>query len=97
MLKVGLVAPDDVLADLRRRLSSIEYEIVAAVASLVDLDDVTLDVLVLWEPDADAIDAARQRGLKTVAIGGAEGAHLHVATENAETFKTRVWELFRPS
>jgi hypothetical protein len=91
------VAPDEVQKDLRRQLSSIEYEIVAAAATLDELDDITLDVVVLWEPEPAAIEDARGRGLKTVAIGGAEGADLQLAIDDAASFKTRLWELFRPS
>lgn len=96
VLKVGLLAPDDVRTDLRKKLSSIEYEIVAGVASLDELDGITIDVVVMWEPAPETIDAAKHRGLKTVAVGGAEGADLRLETDDAQSFKTRVWELFRP-
>lgn len=95
--KVVLVAPSDVGADLRRSLSSLEYEIVAAVQSIDDAADITFDVAVLWEPDASSVAAARERGVKTVALGGADGADLQLAPAEAASFKTRVWELFRPS
>lgn len=94
--KVVLVAPESRRADLRRRLSSIEYEIVAAVASLGEAEGISADVAVLWEPDAAIVAAARNRGLKTVALGG-EGADLDLPADDPSAFKTRVWELFRPA
>jgi len=95
--KVVLVADEQMRADLRRKLSSLEYDIVAAVGSLDDLKDITADVVVLWEPDGAAIAAAREHGLKTVALGGENGADLQLATDDAAAFKTRLWELFRPT
>jgi hypothetical protein len=95
--KVVLVADEQRRQELRRKLSSLEYEIVAAVGSIEEIGDVTADIVVLWEPDAATIASARERGLKTVAIGGENGADLHLATEDAAAFKTRVWELFRPA
>jgi hypothetical protein len=95
--KVVLVAPEDVRTDLRRSLSSLEYEIVAAVESIEETQGITFDVAVLWEPDAPVVAAARERGVKTVALGGENGADLQLPTEDAASFKTRVWELFRPA
>jgi len=95
--KIVLVAPQDVGAELRRSLSSFEYEIVAAVESIDDARDITFDVAVLWEPEASVVAAARERGVKTVAVGGANGADLQLAADEATTFKTRIWELFRPA
>jgi hypothetical protein len=96
--KILLVAPDDVRMELRRKLSSISYEIVAAVATLDEAAGINVDVAVLWEPAPDVISAARERGLKSVAIGGAHGAaDLDLATDDAADLKTRIWELFRPS
>ena len=94
--KILLVAPEDVRQDLRRKLSSLEYDITAAVASLDEAENVTADAAVMWEPDAATIAAARDRGLKTVALGGEDGADLHIAVDDAASFKSRVWELFRP-
>jgi hypothetical protein len=94
--KVVLVAPEDVRDSLRRTLSSLEYDIMAAVGSLDEADGVTADVVVLWQPEPAAIAAARARGAKVVAIGGEDGADLHLGAEDAADFKTRVWELFRP-
>lgn len=94
--KVVLVAPQDVQADLRRSLSSLEYDIVAAVTTVDETEGITLDVAVLWEPDANALETLRSKGVKTVALGGAEGADLQLTTDDATTFKTRIWELFRP-
>lgn len=78
-------------------MSSIEYEIAAAVGSLDETSGITCDVVVLWEPDADQIAVARERGLRTVAVGGARGADLDLAPDDAGDFKSRVWELFRPA
>ena len=95
--KVVLVAPDDIRQDLRRKLSSLEYDIVAAIGSLDELGDITADAIVLWQPDEATITAARERGLKTAAIGGAEGADLEIPPDDPGAFRSRVWELFRPA
>lgn len=95
--KIALVAPDDLQQDLRRKLSSLEYDIVAAVASVDELGDMSIDAVVLWQPDAATVAAARGRGLKTVALGGGDGADLQLPAEDPGAFKSRVWELFRPS
>lgn len=94
--KVLLVAPEDRHSELRRALSSLEYDVAAAVASLHDADDVSADVAVLWSPEAGDVAAARARGLKAVAVGGAGDADMHLDPEELATFKTRIWELFRP-
>jgi hypothetical protein len=95
--KVVLVADEERRQELRRKLSSLEYEIVATVGSVEEIGDITADVVVLWEPDEGAVSAARARGLKTVALGGAHGADLQLDADDAAAFKTRVWELFRPT
>lgn len=95
--KIVLVAPPDAQSDLRRRLSSLEYDIVAAVASTDDVAGITCDAAILWEPTDAAIEALRGAGVKTVALGGSIEADLQIAPEDAASFKTRVWELFRPS
>jgi hypothetical protein len=96
--KVVLVAPADRQADLRRALSSLEYDIVAAVAAAEDAAGITADAAVVWEPDAAAIDVLRQRGLKTAAITTQDvGADMHLAPDDVAAFKTRIWELFAPS
>lgn len=91
------MAPDDVRAGLRRKISSFEYEVVATVASLEETTGITCDVAVLWEPDGERVAAARERGMKTVALGGSGGADLDLAPDDAGSFKSRVWELFRAS
>jgi hypothetical protein len=95
--KVVVVAPEQAHADLRRTLSSLDYEIVATVSSVEEIGDISADVVVLYEPDAAHIAAARERSLKTVSIGGADGADLELDVDHVTDFKTRVWELFRPS
>lgn len=94
--KIVLVADESVRQDLRKKLSSLEYDIVAAVGSLADVGEITADAVVLWEPDEAAIAASKARGLKTVSLGGADGADLQIPAGDPGSFKTRVWELFRP-
>jgi len=81
--KVLLVAPPDKQAELRRTLSSLEYDIVAAVAAPEEADGITADAAVLWEPEAGAVDALRQRGVKTVAITVQHtGADMHLSPDD---------------
>jgi len=95
--KVLVVAPQDRQADLRRALSSLEYDIVATVENVEDAAGITTDAAVLWEPDADAINVLRQRGVKTAAISAAEtSADMHLSPGDVKQFKTRIWELFAP-
>jgi len=87
--KVAIVAPDEKALELRRSLSSIEYDIVAS--------EDGADVAVLWEPDEATVQRLRDAGLKTVALGGVtSGADMHIEPDDVGSFKTRVWELFRP-
>jgi hypothetical protein len=87
--KVVIVAPEDRIADLRRALSSIEYDVVAS--------EDGADVAVIWEPDEALVARLRDAGLKTVSIGGASsGAEMALEPGDVGSFKTRVWELFRP-
>jgi hypothetical protein len=96
--KVLLVAPPDKQAELRRALSSLEYDIVAAVASAQEAKDITADAAVLWEPDAEAADILRQRGMKTAAITVDDiAADMQLPPDDVKQFKTRIWELFAPS
>lgn len=95
VLKIVLVAPTDAHPDLRRKLSALDYEIVAAFedAKTVDVD---ADVAVVWEPDARTVERLRGLGVKVVALGGnGEDADLAIAREDVAAFKQRVWELFR--
>ena len=95
--KVLLVAPADKQAELRRALSSLEYDIVAAVGAAEEAADIGADVAVVWEPDADAITVLRQRGLKTVAISVEDTeADMHLSPNDTSQLKTRIWELFEP-
>ena len=86
--KVAIAAPDEKALELRRALSSIEYDIVSAVDGA--------DVVVMWEPDEATVTSMRDAGLKTVAIGGAS-ADMDIDPDDIASFKTRVWELFRPT
>ncbi len=95
--KLVIVADEAKSAELRRTISSLEYDITAVVPSIDELEGITADVAVLWEPDSATISSVRDRGLKTVAIGGDEGADLQLTSEDAASLKTRVWELFRPN
>jgi len=93
-----LIAPPDRQGDLRRALSSLEYDIVAAVTSAEEAAAINADAAVVWEPDAEAINVLRQRGLKTAAITTQDtGADMHIPPDDVAHFKTRIWELFAPS
>lgn len=95
VLKVLVVAPSDRHLELRRALSSVNYEIVATVAP-TDPVEVAADVAVLWEPGPETLRAFRDQGLKVVAVGGeADDADLVLPPEELGTFRDRVWELFR--
>jgi hypothetical protein len=95
--KVVVLAPSEVGADLRRKLSSLEYEIVAVVESVDELAGINADAVVAWEPDEETLLRLRELSLKTVAIGGeGESSDLKLAPGDVTDFKTRVWELFRP-
>jgi hypothetical protein len=96
--KVVVLAPDDVGNDLRRKLSSLEYEIVAVVGSVDELAGINADVVVAWAPEEEALLRLRELSLKTVAVGGeGETADMKLAADDVTSFKDRVWELFRPS
>lgn len=96
VLKVVLVAPSDHQLELRRRLSSISYEIVAAV-SPGELPDASADVAVAWEPEPGTVSELQDGGLKVVAVGGEpEDADMVLDPDDVGTFKDRVWDLFRP-
>lgn len=96
--RVILVAPSDRQPGLRRALSSLEYEIVAAVDSAEAADGITGDVAVVWEPDARTTALLRALGRKVVAVGGeTDGADMAVDPDDLASFRSRIWELFRPS
>lgn len=94
VLRVVIVAQAERQLELRRALSALDYEIVAAVSS-VDEIDLAADVAVVWEPDGDTVDALRTRGLKVASIGGADG-DLPIDPTDVRSFRSRVWDLFRP-
>ncbi len=85
--KVLVVAPDDKAQEIRRAISSLEYDFTTAVDSA--------DVVVVWEADDPSL--SRYPNAKKVAIGGtATIADITIEPDDIPSFKTRVWELFRP-
>src|SRR5687767_7802669 len=96
--KVVIVAPSEKHLELRKALSSLEYDIAATVASAEEAAAITADAVVAWEPDDQTLDRLRASGVKTVAVGGSsESADMSLAPDDIAAFKTRIWELFRPS
>lgn len=96
VIKVALVAPHERQLELRRRLSTIAYEIVATVGP-GEQPDASADVAVAWEPEPGAVADLQDAGLKVVAVGGeSEGADMVLDPDDLEAFKDRVWDLFRP-
>lgn len=96
--KVVVVAPAEKHADLRRALSSLEYDIVATVDGFDAATGISADVAIAWEPDEDMLLRLRALSFKTVALGGdGESADMQLASEDVASFKSRVWELFRPA
>ena len=96
--RIVIVAPADKHLDLRKALSSLEYDIAATVASADEALSITADAVVVWEPDADAIARLHAIGRKTVAVGGSsDDADMALEPDDLASFKTRIWELFRPS
>lgn len=96
--KVIVVAPADKHAELRRALSSLEYDIVAIVDGFDGATGLSADVAVAWEPDEDLLLRLRALSLKTVALGGqGESADIKLPVNEAASFKSRIWELFRPA
>jgi 2-keto-3-deoxy-L-rhamnonate aldolase RhmA len=96
--KIVIVAPEDMHADLRRKLSSLEYDVTATIATSADASEISADVAIVWEPTVDDIFQLKDYGLKTVAVGSDDqGADMHLLPDDIAAFKTRVWELFRPA
>jgi hypothetical protein len=96
--KVVIVAPLERHAELRRALSSLEYDIAATVATGAEAAVITSDVVVAVEPDPATLELLRACGTKIVAVGGdAEGTDMHLGPDELASFKTRIWELFRPA
>jgi 2-keto-3-deoxy-L-rhamnonate aldolase RhmA len=96
--KVVIVAPADKHAELRRTLGSLEYDIAATVATADDAAGISGDVAIAWEPDEDALARLRAFGFKTVAVGeDAQSADMTLGADDVASFKTRIWELFRPA
>ncbi len=95
--KVLIVAPADIHQDLRKRLSSLEYDIAATVNSVDQAAGISADVAIAWEPDDATLLRLRELSFKTVAIGGtATGADMTIDLDDVATFKSRIWEVFRP-
>jgi hypothetical protein len=95
--KVVIVAPSDKHTELRRALSSLEYDIAATVATADEASGITGDVAIAWEPDEDTLLRLRELTFKTVAVGGdAESADMRLGPDDIASFKTRIWELLRP-
>lgn len=95
--KIVIVAPSEKHQELRRALSSLEYDIAATVSSADEASGVSGDVALAWEPDEEQLQRLREAGFKTVAIGGDRAsAGMSLAPDDIGSFKTRIWELFRP-
>jgi hypothetical protein len=94
MLKVLIVAPADRHLDLRRRLSSLEYDVVATVEADRSAD-VTADVALVYEQNAGVVGALKDRGVKVVSVGSGPDGDLSLTPDELGTFPQRVWELFR--
>ena len=96
--KVLIVAPEDMHSDLRRQLSSLEYDIVATVTSPDHAAGISADVAIAWEPEEEDLLRLREHDLRTVAVGaGGTSADMELTPDDLPSFKTRVWELFRPA
>jgi hypothetical protein len=96
--KIVIVAPADKHQELRRALSSLEYEVAATVASAEDALKIRADVVVLWEPGDTDVQRINASGVKTVAVGGdGPSADMTLEPHDIASFKTRIWELFRPA
>lgn len=95
--KVVIVAPPEKHAELRRALSSLEYDIAGVFASADEAVAASAEVAVVWEPEEEDLLRLREQDLKTVAVGGGgTSADLEIAADDIASFKTRIWELFRP-
>ncbi len=95
--KVVIVAPEDKHLELRKQLSSLEYDIVATVTAAEEATQIGCDVVVIWKPDAETMSMLCEFETRTVAIGGAgEEAEMRIDPDDVASFKTRFWELFRP-
>ena len=85
--KIAIIAPDDKVADLRRALSSIEYDFVPS--------EDGADIAVAWEPNEALVSRLHNAGLKVVAVGGGVDADMALTADDVASFKSRVWELFK--
>ena len=96
--KVVIIAPAANHQELRRALSSLEYDIAATVATADEAAAINGDVALAWEPDENTLLRLRESGFKTVAVGGdGSSADMSLAQDDVASFKTRIWELFRPA
>lgn len=95
--KVVLIAPAKRHAELLRALASIEYD-VTAVETVPDVASASADVAVVLDATELIIDALRAEGLKVVAIGAHDtSADMNLDTNTLRDFRSRIWELFRPT
>lgn len=92
--KVVVIAPPDEHLQLRRTLSSLEYDIVATLAPGAELD-VTADVALVCDPTDEDVRRLRERGVKVVGFG-APNASADLAIDDVAAFKTRIWDVLRP-
>jgi hypothetical protein len=96
--KVVIVAPPEKHQELRRALSSLDYDIAATVAAADDALSIRSDAAVLWEPPGVDVQRLQAAGFKTVAVGGdGSSADMSLEPDEVASFKTRIWELFRPA
>jgi hypothetical protein len=95
--KVVIIAPEDKQLELRKQLSSLEYDIVATVGKAEEAIQIGCDVVIIWKPDAETMSMLCEFEARTVAIGGSgEEAEMRIDPDDVASFKTRIWELFRP-
>src|SRR5690348_7206961 len=95
--KVVVVAPRERQLELRRALSSLEYDIIGA-ESTAEALGIGADVAVILNPGTQAVGELRERGLKIVSVGNSDaGADISLELDDVSQFKTRIWELFRPA
>jgi hypothetical protein len=93
-MRVLLVAPKDEQLELRRRFSSLEYEIVAA-CTPEDIPELTADVALVKDPTPEVAARLRGRGLKVVGFGRGDRESTDAFLDEPSAFAARALELFR--